>query len=1100
MPPETSAQEQPLVSIICRSIGRAQLAQALQSVSAQTYPHIEIVLVDALGKGLGDVSAYCGKSRLVLVADGQRRGRSAAGNAGLDIASGEYLMFLDDDDWIAKDHVSSLVSALTGQTKFRAAYSSTQKTDLHGNPVDYIFDQEFDALLLMRDNFIPIHSMLFEKSLLAAGCRLDEKFDIYEDWDFWLQLSRHTAFLHIAHVSAFYRGGGDSGTAVADTGQRYKDNNSIGKGRIKIYDKWLNIWKGQEFNQLLGQMDKSVALYKLETDNANLTHQLAGKQLIVLDLEKRNAYFSEENSALKANMAYLEAHIVNLDASIDHLNSDLEALKSETQKYAEIIRAKSIEIENALHTIHSHKAHIANLEQSLNLIYRSPGWRIMGPFRRLARLLFKPEPPANFLRKKPLALELQVPPTVPISKETRQALEPEDVAESEQPLVAPQQPEDPKKKYSEAAVTGFAKFLASNKRLAFPKEPNPSVSIILVFFNQAHLSLLCLESILKHADVSYQLVIVDNNSTDQTPQLLERLQNAIVIRNDSNLGFVKAVNIGASAATGQQLLLLNNDALLEKGTLSYALETLLKEPEAGAVGAKIKLLDGSLQEAGSIIWSDGSCLGYGRGKQPESPEFMYQRDVDYCSGAFLLFRKSDFDNLGGFDESFSPAYYEESDFCVRLRQSGRRIVYQPKAQITHYEFASSGGLKGASRLQIEHRDLFHNKHREFLDKSLPGAEANILRARTSNDYPNVLVIDDRVPHRNLGSGYPRSADILSCLAKMKLNVSFYPLQFPDDDWNHVYSSIPVTIEVLLNHGRSGLAAFLSERSQHYQYVLISRIHNMEFFNHTLSSHPDISLKSRIIYDAEALTAPRELMRRSLYNNHVTAAEKSAMYLNEFSQANSARTVIAVSENEADIYRENGIDDVIVLGHSLQISPTPNEFDQRSDILFVGALRDDGSPNVDSLLWFVSSILPIIEKAFPDIVLHVVGENTASSLVPINKHNVRFHGRLNSIESLYNSCKVFIAPTRFAAGIPHKVHESASKGLPAVVTNLLARQLGWEHGNQVLAGDTAEEFAAQVVRAYSDRSLWNTLRKNSLQSVSSDCSIESFASRLAKLFI
>ena len=95
------------------------------------------------------------------------------------------------------------------------------------------------------------------------------------------------------------------------------------------------------------------------------------------------------------------------------------------------------------------------------------------------------------------------------------------------------------------------------------------------------------------------------------------------------------------------------------------------------------MLDGTLQEAGSLIWQDGSCLGYGRGDDPEQPEYMFRRDVDYCSGAFLLFRKQDFAALQGFDEAFAPAYYEESDFCIRLRKSGKRVVYDPRAVITH---------------------------------------------------------------------------------------------------------------------------------------------------------------------------------------------------------------------------------------------------------------------------------------------------------------------------------------------------------------------------------------------------------------------------------
>ena len=170
---------------------------------------------------------------------------------------------------------------------------------------------------------------------------------------------------------------------------------------------------------------------------------------------------------------------------------------------------------------------------------------------------------------------------------------------------------------------------------------------------------------------------MDNNSTDETGKLLNKISNATIIRNTDNLGFVEAVNQAGKVANGEYILLLNNDALIEKNTLSNALQVIESDESIGAVGAKIKLLDGNTQEAGSIIWNDGACLGYGRGMPADDYQFMFQRDVDYCSGAFLLFRNSSFKALNGFDLDYAPAYYEESDFCIRLQKQGLRIVYVP---------------------------------------------------------------------------------------------------------------------------------------------------------------------------------------------------------------------------------------------------------------------------------------------------------------------------------------------------------------------------------------------------------------------------------------
>ena len=129
-------------------------------------------------------------------------------------------------------------------------------------------------------------------------------------------------------------------------------------------------------------------------------------------------------------------------------------------------------------------------------------------------------------------------------------------------------------------------------------------------------------------------------------------------------------------SAGAALLLLNNDAQLLPGRRRGGTgEPSRGDPSIGAVGGRVILSDGTLQEAGSIVWNDGTCLGYGRGRSPNDPEFMFRRDVDYCSGAFLLTPTALFRRLGGFDERYAPAYYEETDYCVRLVEgrAARRV-------------------------------------------------------------------------------------------------------------------------------------------------------------------------------------------------------------------------------------------------------------------------------------------------------------------------------------------------------------------------------------------------------------------------------------------
>ena len=231
-----------------------------------------------------------------------------------------------------------------------------------------------------------------------------------------------------------------------------------------------------------------------------------------------------------------------------------------------------------------------------------------------------------------------------------------------------------------------------------PRATTPVVSVVMVLFNRAELTLACLESIVATtAGLEVEVVLVDNASSDRTPALLERIDGASTVRWRRNEGYVAGCNAGARAARGEYILLLNSDTELLPGTLESAVRSIRGDDRIGAVGARLVLPDGTLQEAGSIIWNDGSCRGYGRGDNPEAPPYAFTRDVDFCSAAFLLTRRSLFEALGGFDDAYAPAYYEDADYCVRVWESGHRVVYEPRAIVRHFEFASSASPAAARR-------------------------------------------------------------------------------------------------------------------------------------------------------------------------------------------------------------------------------------------------------------------------------------------------------------------------------------------------------------------------------------------------------------------
>jgi GT2 family glycosyltransferase len=712
---------------------------------------------------------------------------------------------------------------------------------------------------------------------------------------------------------------------------------------------------------------------------------------------------------------------------------------------------------------------------------KSPSWRMTYPIRWLAAQL---RALRNWIMgRQETAAEAHAPAGVP-----------------EIEIVEPDPPLDLKGFFTNLHRVQLESFLASGSALALPPVKNPDISVILVLFNRAELTFACLRSLSEDTAVSLETIIVDNASQDETLQLLDRLQNARIIRNPENRNFLLAANQAAREAKGKYLLILNNDAQVLPGTLRSALKTIQGAPDIGAVGGRVILLDGTLQEAGSIMWRDGSCLGYGRGDNPVAPMYMFRRDVDYCSGAFLLTPRHVWEKLNGFDEQFKPLYYEETDYCARLWERGLRVVYDPYSVLVHYEFGSSTSTTSATDLQREHQQIFVSRHAALLESHYAPGVNSILPARMKpRGERRILFIDDRVPHAWLGSGFPRARAILLALLKENCFVTFYPFSVFEEAWTSVYSDMPAEVEFMMGYGPALLEAFLRIRFSYYDTIFISRPHNMKILKSVIDAHKDWFQAIDIIYDAEAIFVTREVTFRELSGAPLSASESDALFQEEVELASAADRVIAVSASDGDTFRRHGMKAVQIVGHCVDCDPTPRTFSDRSGFLFVGAIHEEASPNGDSVIWFLEEILPKIRTALGDVPVILAGVNKSERIKQLATQGVTIAGHVADLTGFYDAARVFIAPTRYAAGIPHKVHEAAARGLPIVATPLLASQLGWADQDPFLVAGTAEAFASNCIQLYTDSALWTKLRTSGLNRAQAECSPESFERSVGSAF-
>ena len=310
--------------------------------------------------------------------------------------------------------------------------------------------------------------------------------------------------------------------------------------------------------------------------------------------------------------------------------------------------------------------------------------------------------------------------------------------------------------------------------LALPVTDDPEVSIIIPTYGQHELAYTCLKSLAEHPpEVGIEVLLIDDHAPEPAADALALAEGLSLIRNDDNLGFLRSCNRAAEQARGRFLLLLNNDTLLLEGCLDALHRTFAEHEHVGAVGARLIYPDGRLQEAGGIVWKDGSAWNWGRGEHPDDPRFNYVREVDYCSAACLMVPSALFHELGGFDERYAPAYYEDTDLCLALRDRGYSVLYQPAATVVHFEGASHGTDEsaGLKAYQVRNRDLFREKWAARLRHHLDNGVCPE-RERDRVDGPRVLWIEACMLTPDQDSGSLRTWRLLRLLRALGCKVTF----------------------------------------------------------------------------------------------------------------------------------------------------------------------------------------------------------------------------------------------------------------------------------------------------------------------------------------
>jgi GT2 family glycosyltransferase len=619
----------------------------------------------------------------------------------------------------------------------------------------------------------------------------------------------------------------------------------------------------------------------------------------------------------------------------------------------------------------------------------------------------------------------------------------------------------------------------ARQKLDFSCRGVPDLAVIVLLRSGFALSMQALAGLRDHYRNDIELTLVDCASTDETRHILRYVDGARLVRFETPVPAIAAINAAIRVISAPTMLLLGDDTDLASGALDAALRRLHSDAKIGVVGAKLVGPDGRLHAAGGIVWRDGRVTPYLNGAAPTAPEANFMRDVDYCARGFLLARTALLQEIDGFDEAFAQTVLADADLGLRIGASGYRFVYEPNALVYQLRASSSDNN------EVLQDPIFFRKHiNQLRSRYLMDAKAEVF-ARAVGDAPKrVLFIEDLVPLRMIGSGFVRSNDLIRTMAAMGVFVTVLPMNRGAFDIAAVYADMPDTVEVMHDRTLADLDALFDARPGYYDLIWVARTHNLDRILPRLTrSATGSGRPPRVVLDTEAIAALREAARRRVSGDE-SDFDLNATILREFTNAHVCQNIAAVTEHEAATLRAVGFPDTVVVGHVRDLAPTSRAFDERAGLLFVGAIHEENSPNFDGLCWFIDEVLPLIERALGwETRLTVVGYTGVGVSLDRFRHHPRvtLRGSVADTVPLYDAHRVFIAPTRYAAGAPYKLYEAASFGLPVVATELLRQQLGWESGKELLSADDTDPaaFARQVLTVYRDPALWQLLRDAAL---------------------
>ena len=633
--------------------------------------------------------------------------------------------------------------------------------------------------------------------------------------------------------------------------------------------------------------------------------------------------------------------------------------------------------------------------------------------------------------------------------------------------------------------------------LSFPRHEAPDVSVVVPVHDGFAITYACLCALLlARCEATFEVVLVDDGSTDRTGAIEEIVSGITVVRNEVPKRFLGACNAGVAASRGRYVALLNNDTEPTVGWLDELSDPFHRFDDVGLTGSKLLYPDGTLQEAGGIVWRTGNPWNYGRNGNPTEPRYSYVRDADYVSGAAMMTTREIWDEVGGLSDYLAPMYFEDTDFAFKVRDSGRRVMLAALSIVYHYEGRTSGTdvTGGMKAFQEVNRPKFKTRWaRAFGSHGVEGVEPDLEKDR--NIVGRVLFVDNAIPRPDRDAGSYAAIEEMKLVQSLGFKVTFCPR---DVTWLGSYADELQRqgIEVIVAPHFLSVEELLEARGTEFDAVYIYRWYVAEGLIDVVRHHAP---RARIMFMNADLHFLREIRAAvaSGLPEEMQAALRTRTH--EIDVMRRADVTLSYNEVEHAVIASHAPGEVTVVKCPWVVR-TRDEipgFDERAGIAFLGGFAHP--PNAEAVRWFVSEVAPALALNDVGGTFHVYGAQMPRDIADLARGNVAAPGFVENVSEAYDRHRSFVAPLRTGAGIKGKVLGALAAGIPCILSPVAAEGTGLRSGLECLVCDGPAEWVEAIARLDADRDLWGELSRRGRDFVAEGYSFERGRDVMRKAF-